>query len=170
MTRLWLVNELQCPIEKVYGKVVVEYFHALANTAEMLVTGPRGKTCKLAPQSFLSLRLCFVPQGSFHAPILVSDWSRHATWPEYWPLIGQKADGKLLTTSRQRKLGRVDQEKRAPRTHASTDDAQYTCLARKLTITIGARGETRELRVASGKTYRVRWGVLCVYTCITRHS
>ena len=62
----------------------------------------------------------------------------------------------MLTTSRQRKLGRVDQEKRAPRTHASSDDAQYTtCLARKLTITIGARGET-ELRVASGKTYRVR--------------
>ena len=54
-------------------------------------------------------------------------------------------------------MGRVDQEKRAPRTHASSDDAQYTtCLARKLTITIGARGETRELRVASGKTYRVR--------------
>ena len=37
MTRLLLVNELQCPIEKVYGKVVVEYFHALANTAEISV-------------------------------------------------------------------------------------------------------------------------------------
>ena len=55
----------------------------------------------------------------------------------------------------------MDQEKRAPRTHASSDDAQYTtCLARKLTITIGARGETRELWVASGKTYRVR-GIVC---------
>ena len=27
--------------------------------------------------------------GSLHSSILISDWSRQITWPQYWPLIGR---------------------------------------------------------------------------------